>query len=256
MEPGYEVFMLARDELCARIVAERSRRFRRKIQGQHFIDDRTMFDVDADLVEAPPMAFHLIYKDANGALTGREFKLYRLAKKNNDITVGGVCFLRSKYRQFLASRMVEVTDLSTGEIVNDGVAFFGGHPILGDGDGRYRTPEEEAIRAVRDEIVILTFVAASDGDIHADEMDVILKFVANPYPDRLNETILAARIAAFVPDSAAFRRALDRLCQKPGRARPLERALAAVMYADRRVHENEQLFVGYVCERLREAGKL
>jgi hypothetical protein len=255
MLPSVEIFLQARDELCDRIVQARTQRFRKPIKGAAFHDDQTMIDADIGLSEAPPIIFHLIYSDANGALTGRGFKLLRLGQTGNDIAVGGICFMRSAYRQFKATRIVEVTDLNTGEVSEDGMLFFSDHPLLGLGDGRHRTEEEKAIKEVRDELVILTFVSAADGEIHPLEMEEIVKFVFNSWDEPLDEAVVAARISSFVPDSSAFLRSMDRLCEKPGRVRTLERALRAVVDADKRLHQNEQVFVHYILGRLIEAGK-
>lgn len=256
MLPNIEVFLQARDELCDRIVQARTQRFGRPIKGAAFHDDQTMINADLALAEAPPIVFHLIYSDANESLTGRGFKLLRLGQTGNDIAVGGICFMRSAYRQFKATRIVEVTDLNTGEISEDGRAFFANHPLLGLGDGRKKTEEEKAIKEVRDELVVLTFVSASDGEIHPFEMEEIVKFVFNSWDESLDEAIVAARVASFVPDSSAFLRSMDRLCQKPGQARALERALRAVVDADRKLHQNEQAFAHYILGRLVEAGRL
>jgi uncharacterized tellurite resistance protein B-like protein len=255
MLPNIDVFVRARDELCDRIVSARTARFRRQIKGADFHDDSSMIDADLALPDAPPMIFHLIYTDAKNDLTGRGFKLMRLGQSGNDVTVGGVCFLRHSYRQFKASRIVEVTDLNTGEVFEDGVEFFARHPILGPGDGRMPSEEERAIKSVRDEIVVLTFVAASDGEVHPKEMEAIVTFVFNSWDASLDETKIAVRVQAFVPDSAAFLRAMDRICAKPGRARTLLVALRAVIDADHKIHENERAFAEYVLNRLEAVGK-
>ncbi len=256
MLPTHEVFMQARDELVARIVEARSKRFRRPIRGMAFHDDRAMIDADLTLDETPPLVFHLIYTDAKGDLTGRGFKLMRLGQKGNDIAVGGICYMRHAYRQFLASRIVEVTDLKTGEIADDGIVFFSDHPLLGLGDGRQRTDEEKAITKVKDELVVLTFISAADGEIHPLEMEEIVKFVMLSWDGPLDEKIVAARVASFVPDSSAFIRVMHEICAKPGRARALERAVRAVVDADKKLHPNESAFAAYVIERLKEAGRL
>lgn len=208
--PEYEHFIRARDELCARIVAVRTQRFGRVIKGVEFEDDPTMIMADLGGDEAPPMAFHLIYRDAKDNLTGRGFKMVRLATKDNDITVGGVCYLRSKYRAFRASRIVELTDLATGEVFEDGVSFFTKHPLIGP-SAIMPSEEEKAIKALRDEVVVLTFIAASDGEIHEAEMDEIVKYVAFNWDEPVDENRLRKRIISFVPDANAFHQAMNRM---------------------------------------------
>ena len=121
MQPDYAVLMIARDELCARIAASRAQRFDRPISGHGFSDPAEMDD-DSDaapVVETVPLLFHLIYRAADNELTGRPFKLRNLSSDGIDISASGICYLRHQTRTFLASRIVEITDHSSGEISND-----------------------------------------------------------------------------------------------------------------------------------------
>lgn len=253
MEPTVEGFMAARDALCERIVAARSEKFGRPIKGISIFDDANMINADLGLDDAPPLIFHLIYKDSKGDLTGRGFKLMRLGESNHNLKIGGICYLRHAYRNFFASSILELTDLATGEVFEDGQRFFLSHPFLSGPYTRSPSQEEIALKAMRDELTVLTFVSASDGELHGLEIDEMVKFVCKNWDGPLNEDVVAARIKALVPDSSAFIRAMHRLETKPLKARPLLRALRAVVDADGRLEENEQLFAGHIVERLSKA---
>lgn len=249
-------FLAARDEMCSRIVAHRQRRFQREIRGAAFADDPSMFyssTGDADLVDddAPPLTFHLIYRDANGALTGRGFKLRKLFKQDQDYGVRGVCFLRHDIRMFKASRIVELTDLGTGEIFEDGLSYFKEHPLLTDVEHVWRvTPEERAFQYHLDEVIVLSLLASSDGDMHEVEIDEIIKMICFDWDEPLNEDRLRKRIRSLAPDSVAFAHSLNRLKRQPDRHPALKRTLRNVMDADGRLHQHEIDFAQHVLEQL------
>lgn len=251
MEQSIDALITARDQLCARIVESRSLRFGRSVHGMEFNDEGSMIaDEGEDGDDTPPIVFHLIYEDTKLNLTGRGFKLRKLIKKGNDITVGGICFLRHAYRHFLASRIVEVTDLNTGEVSENGIDFFRNHPLLTDSEYEYKSEEEKVFIHFRDEIIILTFVSATDGEIHNKEIDELVKFMAFNWPEPLSEKTLRTRIKMFAPDERAFLRALESLKYKKDHLRAFNRALHAVVDADRRLHINEQTLARFIKERL------
>ena len=250
MELTIEAFMAARDALCERIVTARSERFGRPIKGASIFDDANMIDADLGHDDAPPLMFHLIYKDSKGDLTGRGFKLMRLGENNQTLTVGGICYLRHAYRSFVASNILELTDLSTGEVFEDGVTFFRSHPFLTRSYSHAPSQEEQALKAMKDELTVLTFVSASDGDLHELEADEMVKFVCKNWDEPLREDIVSARVKSLVPDSMAFTRALHRIEADSAKVRPLLRALRAVVDADGKLDVSEQIFAGHVVERL------
>lgn len=249
-------FLAARDELCSRIVAHRQRRFQREVNGDDFVDDPSMLystigDADLAAMDAPPLIFHLIYRDANGALTGRGFKLQKVFAESKDFGVRGICYLRHAPRLFKASRIVEITDLGTGEIFENGIEYFSQHPLLEKETAPWQvSPEEKAFQHFIDEIIVLTILAASDGDIHELEIDEIVKMVGFGWDEPLNEDRLRRRILSLAPDAAAFHHALQRLTHAPERAPGLRRVLRNVMDADGRLHQREIDFALYVLNKL------
>jgi hypothetical protein len=215
-----ENFLMARTEMGRRLVARRAERFDRPIHGEQ--DDAFEMMLEVDDPEVPPIAFHLIYQDAQNNLSGRCFTLRRLRRDWNEIRLSGICHLRSALRTFLASRVGEVTDLATGEVAEDGMEYFGHHPMLEGLSSDPATPLSPSIMAVqdcRDEIIILSFLAAADEDFSEAEEDQIVTHVLDRACDPdVGESEVRRRIRDYVPDEIAFDRALNRMCKGEGDA--------------------------------------
>jgi hypothetical protein len=250
-------FVEARAALCRRLVEARAERFGRPIKGPEFDDDGMTGAVDDP--PAPPIAFHLIYHDAKRELSGRCVTLRNLKHEHTEIRVTAFCHMRHALRTFVASRIVEVTDLSTGEVDEDGLAYFRRHPLLqgpsSDCDGR--SSDLMAVQECRDEIIVLSFVAAADGWVDAGEQDEIVKHVMNRWPEEgVTEAGVRQRVRSWVPDERAFWRALTRLSAGEGDAKALMRSLRRVVDADGVIGSEEVAFVGEIEARLRSAGQI
>lgn len=258
MSLNLDHFVVARAALCRRVAQARAERLGRPIHGPEF-DDESMAANDDDASDIP-MVFHLIYRDAKGDLSGRCVTVRRLVHELADVRLMTFCHVRLRPRMFLASRIVELTDLATGELDEDGLGYFRRHPLLRQAtadDVSVLGSEVLAIQACRDEITVLTFVAASDGYLVPEEHDEIVKHVLNRFPDEeVTEAGVRRRVASWVPDEAAFWRALNRLEAGEGDARALMRSLRRVIDADGRVDQAEAAFVVAIEERLRGAGRL
>jgi len=171
----------------------------------------------------------------------------------DEVRVTAVCHYRAALRSFIASRMVEVTDLATGEVHEDGLSYFLAHPML-----KPPTPDSLAslsdeilaLQECRDEVIVLTFVGAADGLLDPDEMDEIVRHVFDRYDAPLEEHEVRRRAAAFVPDERAFYRALDRIAAGAGDARALMRSLRKVVDADGEIDAEEIAFVDEISRRL------
>lgn len=252
-----EHFVTARAGLRRRLASVRAERLGRPIKGQEF-DDHGML-VEVDDPPAPPMAFHLVYSDANNRLSGRCVTLRNLKHEVTDVRLTGYCYMRSALRMFMASRVVEATDLATGEVHDDGLAFFREHPLLqmmtADEAGA-KSPELLALQDCRDEIIVLSFVGASDGDFDEGEQEAIVRHVMLRSDEPLRESVIRRRVQAFMPDERAFERALNRLCAGEGDPRALMRSMRQVIDADGEVDPEEVAFAGEVQRRLTIAGRL
>ncbi|MBX9460681.1 MAG: TerB family tellurite resistance protein [Brevundimonas sp.] len=250
-------FLTARAGLRRNLSQSRAERLGRPIKGHEF-DDHGML-VEVDDPPAPPMAFHLIYSDARNALSGRCVTLNSLKHEVTDVRLTGYCYMRSAMRMFMASRVVEATDLATGEVHDDGLEFFREHPLLKmmtASEVAARSPELLALQDCRDEIIILSFVGASDGDFDEDEREQIVRHVMLRSDEPLHEPTIRRRVASIVPDERAFERALNRLCAGEGDPAALMRSMRRVIDADGEVDAEEVAFASEIQARLRAAGRL
>lgn len=255
-ELSLDHFVSARSGFRRRLSADRAERLGRPIKGHEF-DDHGML-VEVDDPPAPPMAFHLIYSDAKNALSGRCVTLRSIKHEVTDVRLTGYCYMRSAMRMFMASRVVEATDLATGEVYDDGLAFFREHPLLRmmtADEVMARSPEALILQECRDEIIILSFVGASDGDFDEDEQEQIVRHVMLRSDESLNESTIRRRIRSFVPDERAFDRALGRLCEGEGDPVALLRSMRRVIDADGEVDPEEVAFASEVQRRLEAAGR-
>jgi hypothetical protein len=252
-------FVKARAAFCRQLQASRAKRFGREIKGPQF-DDEVMSAPRVEDPPAPPIAFHMIYRDAKGDYSGRVVTLRNLKHELNEIRLTAFCHWRSAMRQFVASRVVEATDLATGEVHEDGMEYFMRHPLLEglSADGLANMSLETlALQECRDEIIILSFVAAADGDFELGESDEIVRHVMNRVPEEgLSESEIRRRTRHFVPDERAFDQALNRMCAGGGDARSLMWSMRHVIDADGEVDPEEAAFAHEVGERLRAAGRL
>jgi tellurite resistance protein len=215
--------------------------------------------VEVDDPPAPPMAFHLIYSDTKNALSGRCVTLRNIRHEVTDVRLTAFCHLRSQLRMFMASRVVEATDLATGEVHDDGLGFFRDHPMvrmMNAGEAASMSAEVLALQDCRDEIIILSFVGASDGEFDEDEQEQIVRHVILRSDEALNESLIRQRVRSFVPDERAFDRALNRLCAGEGDPVFLMSSMRRVIDADGEVDPEETAFADEVQRRLAAAGRL
>ena len=251
-------FVAARAALRRQLAQLRAERFERLIRGPQF-DDQVMTP-EPDDPPAPPIVFHLLYEDAKRQLSGRCVTLRTIRMEIDEIRLGAFCHLRKMPRAFLASRIVEVTDLATGEVHEDGMSYFRFHPML---EGlnpdslANLSLETLALQECRDEIILLSFIAAADGDADENEYDAIVTHVFNRCPDEgLNEVEVRRRVRNFVPDERGFEMALRRMCDGGGDAKALMRSMRHVVDADGDADDDEVAFAHEIESRLAAAGRL
>lgn len=253
-----EHFVRARATLARRHAARQAHRYARPIHGPQ-IDPAEMI-VDFADPPAPPLALHLVYSDASGRLSGRCVTLRKLKAEVGEVRVTAFCHMRDRLRTFLGSRAVEVTDLATGEVHEDGLEFFAAHPLLQGmtaDDLAARSPALLAVQECRDELILLSVLAAADGELHEVELDAMVSHVLDAVPDEaVTEPEVRARVRAFVPDEWAFSRALQRMCGGAGEPRRLLRSMRRVVDADGELDPEEVAFVIEIESRLRAAGRI
>ena len=84
----------------------------------------------ANLAETAPIVFHLVYEDAAGNVSQRIVTVRKIETGRSGPLLLCFCHLRQRARRFSLDRVLEVFDVSTGEVHGDPRAFFLGHPLL------------------------------------------------------------------------------------------------------------------------------
>ncbi|MBE7219112.1 MAG: TerB family tellurite resistance protein [Caulobacteraceae bacterium] len=242
-------FLKGRQALAARCAMERLRRSQTgsAAAGPDSDDMQVEGEVSSD---APPLVFELTYADNRRAHSHRIVTLRRIEQRPGDLVVVAFCHLRTSLRSFLASRIVELIELSTGEVSSDAFGYFMTHPLVGRIGAAGVTPEAEAVRACQHELVILTFLSAADGNLAEAEEDAVVLHVLEASDEALNVAQVRRLVRNFTPDAAAFTRAIRCLRAGAGDIRALRRSMRRVMDADGEVAMEESLFADAVLRLL------
>ena len=209
-------------------------------------DDSVEMADATDAADTAPIVFHLVYEDAAGNVSQRIVTVRKIETSRSGPMLLCFCHLRQRARRFALDRVIEVFDVSTGEVHGDPTAFFLGHPLLAVAD----THEDRAFRLCADDLTILTVVGAADGRFDPDEQDQLLVHVFDRYEDGvLDEDLLRERLSLLTPDHASFFRSLSRIRSEDGRL--LRRSLRRIVEADGHLDPAELAFVETIEERLR-----
>jgi hypothetical protein len=174
------------------------------------------------------------------------------------VRVSAYCRARNAFRCFLASRIIEVTDLHTGEVFEDALAFFAAHATAtGPSADLTLSLETLAMQECRDEVAILYVVAEADGDFATAERDVIVRHVMDRCPDEgMSEVEIRKRVNALHPTEHAYLSGLGRLCKGEGDPKALMRSLRKLVDADGELDPEEVTFATEIQQRLEAAGRL
>ncbi len=203
----------------------------------------------ADMAETAPIVFHLVYEDAAGNVSQRIVTVRKIETGRSGPLLLCFCHLRQRARRFSLDRVLEVFDVSTGEVHGDPRSFFLGHPLLTVAESH----EDRAFRLCSDDLTILTVVGAADGRFDPDEQDQLLVHVFDRYEDGgLDENLLRERLSLLTPDHASFFRSLSRVRPKDGRL--LRRSLRRIVDADGHLDPAELAFVETIEGHLAGAG--
>jgi len=200
-------------------------------------DSVEMADAD-EAADTAPIVFHLVYEDAAGNVSQRIVTVRKVEASRSGDTLLCFCHLRRRARRFALDRVLEVFDVSTGEVHADPKAFFLCHPLLAVAESH----EDRAFRLCADDLTILTVVGAADGRFDPDEQDQLLVHVFDRYEDGpLDEGLLRGRLSLLTPDHASFFQSLSRIRAEDSRL--LRRSLRRIVDVDGRLDLAELAFL-------------
>lgn len=190
------------------------------------------------LPNTAPAAIHLstlvsiVYVDAKENESERRITISAIhPKKSGDLLVHSYCHERRAYRAFKASRIVELVDLSTGEVFDDAKNFLSHHVLMLNNDrpGSW-------LDAVRSELTVLSFFGRCDGHFHPAEQDLIAAHFKNRHDAPPSATQPIIRRAN--PDERSFFEAMQGLA-KAGTLSDLMPVAESLIRADGRVVAEE-----------------
>ncbi|GAB6390931.1 MAG: hypothetical protein MdMp014T_0304 [Treponematales bacterium] len=130
----------------------------------------TPAEAPAAAPSSPADILHITYEDANGFKSERDIEILNFEEYSGLLYINAFCHLRKEQRQFLADRVLSV---ETADCPHpDPQKFFW---------RRYhQTPEyqtEKALSAHYDEILLLVFMARSDGKMMKNEREIVLRYI-------------------------------------------------------------------------------
>lgn len=184
------------------------------------------------------LTFILRYKDSKGQETQRRITCKRFEVLAGKPYLAAYCFERQAFRSFRADRIVELTDLSTGEIFagpTEFMAAFG--------------PDRESVSPFRfglrpkqfgdlsAGLNVLAFIARCDKRWHTSEGEAIGRFAASFWMrselevDLVEEEVVA-HSERLSPDAEVFFVAIERCIANPVLALILRRHVDDVILAD------------------------
>ena len=142
-------------------------------------DDEESIVVREDVASADiGSALFISYVDSEGLGSCRRISVHTVRRIQGDLLLNCYCYERRAPRCFRASRIKEVTDLTTGEIIDDLDDLM--RRLSGDLTVA-RESEAAATNAVlrshKHALLVLVFLARCDGHQHPSETDVLMDYL-------------------------------------------------------------------------------
>lgn len=153
-------------------------------------------------------ACFIIYEDSKGNRSSRRITINGIKEKNGARFIYAFCHERKAMRSFRADRIVEVTDLATGEIHNKKKEIGA---AISDVDEKISSPTIKAVREHRDSLNIMAFLSRCDGRQHPAERDVMNEYMMKEcFFDDLDSDFLDHYIRRLYPNEFVFHANLQR----------------------------------------------
>jgi hypothetical protein len=177
------------------------------------------------------------YEDAEGRLSTRMITILEVANWLDDVALQSFCHLRQGRRTFLVSRIKQMVDPATGEVIEN--------PIPWINERYFETPEgrhDKVLSECSTEISIMVFVARADGRMMPAERAIIVKYLLQRCSDLdLDPDFLDEATRSFEVREWDFNRAVTQLKLKPEPTRKSVMAAArAIVATDKTVRPAEQ----------------
>lgn len=149
---------------------------------------------------------NITYRDANGNTTNRNIMVKRIGEEG----MNAFCYMRNGGRTFLYSRIIQAVDLMTGEVIDN----LRNH-LWGLYENTHAGKFDKAFENLFDQIMILLFLAKSDGRMMAAERKIIAEFIIKHSPELgLEPEIVSEEIKSYLqPHQKHFKGYLSKTAQ-------------------------------------------
>lgn len=185
------------------------------------------------------------YCDAKGNFSRRRITLRRITPREGDLMMAAYCHERRAPRHFLASRVVECIDASTGEVFNDVRAYLANHVLFDADIGAQRERgTRTALRRHRTDLAALIYLARSDGHLHEGEADLVVEYIERIAEEPVDRTLIFRHLARLYPDWESCNDALHDIADRsPEQLQCFVDVVGRMLDVDGRVSEEEVEFL-------------
>lgn len=191
-----------------------------------------------DLVDAPELGPRSIecflrYMDASGGISARSVAVHRLIETDEAMLLQCFCFARNAPRSFRLDGIMEMVDLSTGEVVGDPEKWVSDN--LGHGYN------EQSCELLAGEVTVLLALCCADGEIIEDELDVVKLHIDRSEVLPQHQVVFTDKALALTSINEFSLRAALRVIAKSDadQKRKLMRSAKQVVEADGVLHLGE-----------------
>ncbi|SLN77528.1 TerB family tellurite resistance protein [Oceanibacterium hippocampi] len=191
--------------------------------------------------------YAITYRDSSGRLSKRTITVHEFIGLGDDVLIAAYCQLRAAKRQFYASRILEFTDLQTGEVIDEP------EDIL----WLFRPDDTSvALRNHGGSLALLVAIGRVDGRLAAKERAVVAEWlVSRAGPGVLDLGRIDRHIARLRPDVETLDLAIESLAAAPREEiAEILKAAERVARADGKVVAEEVAFIRDMNRQLGLAG--
>lgn len=223
------------------------------------VEIQSALDSSLEIFSGISMRAFISYESSSSAVKKREFLIRRILKNKKEYYIDGLAIDIKAPRVIRLSQITYITDISSKTTYGDPYAFL--QNVLGiDVDEEY-LPEPlsdfaKAINETGNELTVLMYLIALDGNRSAIERKCVLNYVRSrvPYLEYSDEE-MNDYLISLAPDDDSFAMAFHRVLKK-GKLiiEPLFQTVIDVITADGVVHEKERAFLARFIDWLKQDG--
>lgn len=227
------------------------------------LDDEDVAVEFGDVTTLEPIGGYsciLAYQSAKGAISQRQVSCTKIERAAGVDYLRAFCHVRQANRTFRISRVVQIIDLHTGEVIDDPAAFFDRFQI----DVATPTSLNWGMPPVRRAdmlaaLNVLAFLARCDGRFHPAEREAIERFVCGlwmrgEYDGDPPINVILDHADRLKPDAEIFYISLERVQGNPLIKKIMPRAIVDLIEADGVISREEHHYAQRVVEYLNGDG--